>query len=836
MALDESTLGTWDQFDTNARLYNVKSDYDENLYTTTINRNDPLYAQREAEARRIAREMERSQPSNPHVAEERRMNSPSNAHGGLDEEDKYSGVRRAVAPLAQSRPNAYVPPSMRPITSQPTVSGAPFDPAIISSQIARPAPPAAMDPDGKVIADQASRAVAAAQVAPSTSSQTSHAPSVPSVTVGTGEVPPTTDKPAFTAVAKGPVEGVERKVLDSFKSFANSEKLKLQNHQRAMQERNRVSARQEKSVKLNDLKKFAENFKLYSRVPDDLVPILAKTKEKQNEIVTKADQQAREKEHKAKTAAPVAAAAAPSKPEVDADAKVTRAAPASARPDAANDATSPFNNRQRMPQNFRGSNQHVPPPRGPGLMNHRMQQHQTQHRQGVANANVPTPISLGDVRSPPSAPSQMREAGLVSPDSAASTRFNVKAMEFRPNPAANTFTPGPGRTSPDGTKKPSVSGAAASPPRFFPEITKPLKERAPYDTAFNAIKQTKEKAKDADEKAQAMRANNGGIPPAYRTPPRWEVAPENDKKLYVEAFPASPATVSPTRTPSIGTMPHQNQLPPHLQQNMPPQMPAAQHTTPRFYAAQPQHAQNQHMDEQRVQYASSNSSVQPSPRMGHPSMAYAGQMHPQMASFAGGMPPYMSPGMPMRPMPSGPQFGPQGPQMGGHMMVQQASNGPFMSGPMGQPMQMYPSPGPGYVQPHFANHAQQPGNYGASPRGHPMSHQGSQQGHQPGQPFMVPPGSQMMMQPHPGQSKSKNSARRKHQQAHENAVAQMRNYPQGQYQGGPHGGFNMQHRQMSGGGYNHQMTPRQNHATPHQGPNSGNGPPTHNVGPNDVGK
>ena len=76
----------WDQFHTNEQLFGVKSNYDENIYTTTINRNDPQYAQRAARAERIAREIEGSSAMNAHVAEERGHANFDDQ--GIDEEEK----------------------------------------------------------------------------------------------------------------------------------------------------------------------------------------------------------------------------------------------------------------------------------------------------------------------------------------------------------------------------------------------------------------------------------------------------------------------------------------------------------------------------------------------------------------------------------------------------------------------------------------------------------------------------------------------------------------------------------------------------------------------------
>jgi len=85
LSLDDSGKG-WDQFEANERLYGVKSDYDENLYTTTINRSDPSYRQRAAAAERIAREIEGSSAMNAHVAEERGHRGFDDS--GMDEEEK----------------------------------------------------------------------------------------------------------------------------------------------------------------------------------------------------------------------------------------------------------------------------------------------------------------------------------------------------------------------------------------------------------------------------------------------------------------------------------------------------------------------------------------------------------------------------------------------------------------------------------------------------------------------------------------------------------------------------------------------------------------------------
>lgn len=98
--LEGSTSGRpWDQFAENERLFGLKSDYDENIYTTAINKSHPHYKERYAAAEKKAREIERSAPATSHVAEERVMDyTGGNGPAGENEEDKYvdAGTRNRV--------------------------------------------------------------------------------------------------------------------------------------------------------------------------------------------------------------------------------------------------------------------------------------------------------------------------------------------------------------------------------------------------------------------------------------------------------------------------------------------------------------------------------------------------------------------------------------------------------------------------------------------------------------------------------------------------------------------------------------------------------------------
>jgi hypothetical protein len=84
-----SGIGNWDQFEANDRLYNVKTTYDENLYTKRLNLRD-FTAEQIEQAERYAREIEGTRSTNIHLQEERGQVMERD----VDEEDLYSGVIR----------------------------------------------------------------------------------------------------------------------------------------------------------------------------------------------------------------------------------------------------------------------------------------------------------------------------------------------------------------------------------------------------------------------------------------------------------------------------------------------------------------------------------------------------------------------------------------------------------------------------------------------------------------------------------------------------------------------------------------------------------------------
>jgi hypothetical protein len=764
LSLDSSGTTGWDQFEANERLFGATTSYDENIYTTRIDRSDPSYRRKEAEAARIAREIENSEADNPHLREERGLAPQGDGH---DEEEKYSGVRRedsSFLPLQSGQPNKYTPPARRgPAQQQPAVSQVSADPAIISAQLARP------DVASKTDVSETSEEKQPQPAKPSTTDR-------PVVAEHSTSVATTAPK---RAGAENATSNVETEVLDHFRQFANSEKLK-------MQERRRNQASYDRTIKLNELMKFSKNFKLATPVPRDLVPILAKDPNKQEEIIERAQRQAQEKAA-AKTATQAAAVASTSSAEQKAAARAPAPAPRydNAAAPAPPSAPSDRQNYPRGRQGYPPSGPHVGPggrmphqtmhPRsGPGMLSHRLADNLRQQKGALGT--VPTPLPIQDVRIPPSGPSA-DQSGVSSPNKAhtptsgVSTKFNVRAMEFKPNPAASTFTPGGtgAPVSPSSSRGRSVS-RATSPSAFFgSKKPLPASERPSINDQFNPIKRMKKESAEQTDKDYTF---NGGIPPPYRTPPTWDVAPGNEEKTYADMFkaPVSVPSISPQSRSSSGPhLPHQPQLPYHLQQGHQASTAGPPHGPHHLHPQQQQHHGSHFDDHHRMQMSASTSQMFPSPRLQHSHVAYPSPMGPH-AQLAFGQPVpqfYVNQGAPqpahMRQYPGAPQFvNPQN-GMGAPMMVQQPSSGPYMGVPQGMvtpynpQMQMY-SPSPAHAYPQHAALPPQPhSGYPSPSRGAPMMmHQSSQPG-QPPQPvmFMSPAqhGQPMYAPQQPGHSK-----------------------------------------------------------------------------------
>jgi hypothetical protein len=718
MSLDTSNNATgWDQFEANERLFGAKTNYDENIYTTRLDRTDPTYKQKQVEAARIAREIEGQDVDNSHMREERGLAAPDT--GDQDEEDKYSGVRRedkAFPPLLSGQPNKYTPPGRRqapqpataaagtsaPIPSQPSTKEA------VSSD-KQPEPTASLQPPVDIEPKSASGKGLSPAISVSTASNTKR------------------------TVPENATANVEAEVLGHFRQFAKDEKAKLN-------ERRRNQASYDRTSKLNELMKFSKSFKLSTPVPKDLVPILAKDRMKQEAIMQRALQQVDDK-GLPKVITPPTEQKAPAR-----GTGPTGAVPPSAPLDRQN-----YNRaRQGYPPTGplastggRFAQQAITPGRpGVGMLGHRLADN-LQQRKGTGMGPVPTPLPIQDARGPPTGPASEQQK-ITSPvkspaGPSVATKFNVKAMEFKPNPAASTFTPGGpsgAAASPRSFSRNRSVSRATTPTAFFgPRKPQPISERPSIKEQFNPIKRMKKENAGQTEKPFVF---NGGITPPYKTLPTWDIASETEEKTYDQMFkqPAGVPSVSPQArsTSNSSTVTHQTNMPFHFQQSMPPV--SGPSNGPHNLHPQGPHGPSHVDDHHRMQLSASNSQVFPSPRMqhGYPSpMPHQAQLFgpgQQMPQFYGGPQPNH-----MRHYQGGPQFvNPQG-GMGAPMMAQQPSNGPYIGVPQAMPqynghMPMY-SPSPAHAYPHAAA-PQSHSGYPSPSRGAPMMmHQNSQSGQSP---------------------------------------------------------------------------------------------------------
>ncbi|KAH6960680.1 hypothetical protein HG530_004348 [Fusarium avenaceum] len=765
-----SGSGTWDQFAENERLFGLKTNYDENFYTTAIDKSHPEYKERIAAAEKKAREIERSAPTTAHVAEERVMDYVGGDDGG-DEEDKYSGVRRQdFPPLSAGRENKYTPPAKRAPTAQSTVKGAPFDPAIISSQIKAP-PKKQPTPVPEEAKPQSSNANKNGSVPKTDAQKVSAETKVTEVTANdtksdnakaaetkTNDASPAAP-PAGSQAAPAPsaTSTVEHDVLKEFKTFASQQR---QNAEKARSNK----AKQDKEVKLTELKKFANSFKLSTPVPTDLVSIIAKDPLKQQLIQAKAMKNAEEvakakatvvtkdsvtpsKESQTKaTGQGAPATAGTSVPPSD-----TRAGrvPASAQstPTAGGQPRHP-GARQQYPQqpyhgqqyrNNRGGS-HIPPQQQTGNLAQRLR---NVEQQKFSQPPVPHQAHVPgqEIRAPPTGPASGVESGynrrLSGNPSHMGAKLNPNSHEFRPSPFAAAFNPNShasASSSPQSAANNVEASAnnAGSEGQLIRRKTKAIDVKKCY--ILSHIKTLKPpQGRNWDE--------NNGLRPCYDTLPTWRQLQDNEKpestmrltyKEYFESQPfGGPALATPNPQHVVPQIPHQHQLPFHLQHGAHNMAPRGSPHMPPMQMHTPQHGHVPHPpygnDDHRMMHSNSAQSFA-SPRLGNVPVAYnSPQVQYNQAVFMGPGTPQMNQ---FRNFSNNHQYmAPQQGQMGGPMMMPQQ----FMPGPQGMvpgPQMMYPGNHPGFMPPSAPQPVPSVNGYPSPgrPAAPMMAHQGSQQG------------------------------------------------------------------------------------------------------------
>lgn len=492
--------GQWDQFAVNEQLFGITTDYNEDIYTTKLNRNTSDYKEKERKAQQLADEIQGSTASNPHLREERNQGDAAG-----NEEDKYGAVVRS--------PGAYVPPGARRSN----------DGGIASKS---PPPTAATPPIPKVSINPPE----------GTTERPAEQPN------GTSQSTPNGTSEQTTTTPPNGVNGSKPKdlgVIASFRDFVSSEKERMTQKKQAL-------VKHEKDKRLSELIEFSKSFKLKQTIPDDLVPILAKDQDKQKAIVEKAAKDAEDRKARMiGVAIPPPAGALP----IPNTIPVPPPAPASASSKVANRASivppiPPFKGgpaKTAVPAGAKpgggsaspgsGSNTAIASPKG-----------------GAAGPQKRVPIQMSIQKIPPFDPSKRKNldpnapAASSSPSNGATTpvspglaptpsKLNANASAF--NPKAPTFKP----VSSVGGPSPAPSGSSDKPV----EAVSPN----PY-FGVRVIKKQPVHVKDDFNPFKYNKVSDAGAVPAV-----W---PFTGKK-YMQMFPVIP---HPPPVP-----PHQPAPPPY---------------------------------------------------------------------------------------------------------------------------------------------------------------------------------------------------------------------------------------------------------------------------------
>ncbi|KAI0058177.1 hypothetical protein BV25DRAFT_1919547 [Artomyces pyxidatus] len=399
----------WDQFAANEKLFGVKTGFDEELYTTKLDRSASDFKERERKAQALANEIMGGATSNPHIAEERVMNNVDDS--GVNEEDKYGAVVRGT--------NAYVPPGARKGSTNGT-KGAEIPKVAVNG------------PDGTAVAQAEAQGSSASSKTPSPAP-----PSTPS------------NKPPADA-------------LPAFREFVTSEKQRLTQKRQAMMKSDR-------DKRMAELLNFSHNFKLNKPIPDDLVPILAKDEEKQRLIREKSSQDAASTTARAISVTNALSvtpnAATPSTGKLTPSGSGAVAGTPSAKlpvspsvgttltkvaETAANPASTPSGTSNGKSGRISMFIQPIPAFRGASSK---------AKPSPTINTAVPAPSApakaSGSGSSAAKAPSS-KTAEANAAAAAAANKLNVNATSFRPNPKAVAFTP----ASPNTAASPSIANAS----------------------------------------------------------------------------------------------------------------------------------------------------------------------------------------------------------------------------------------------------------------------------------------------------------------------------------------------------------------------------------------
>ena len=539
LSLEESVNSSqpWDQFAVNQNKFGVQSTYDEHLYTTVIDRSHPEFQARSQRAEQIAGEiLKSSYNGNIHLAEERGVQVDDS---GMDEEDKYSGVDRrsskaefsaAGSPVISlpRNPNKYTPPALRQSAKPHNVH---LDPAIISSSMVasngQEVPKAALpDSDASTSHVSGGTSTSISELfnasmgvtepesgsISATSDSTSSKPTLPSVALPASSRNGKLNAEKDKASTKTPsnTEGIQKGLAGDFKEFVTTEVEKVQQKKQFLQHK-------EKSDRIHDFKKFSQGYKIKTPVPIDLVPILGK----------KPDSVSSSPSNSAGSTITSSSSKSVIQPALPTMKSESSALPLSAKIAQSHESSTP-------PQ--------VPSPL-PATKNVRPVQ--------------PSASPLPTTAQPTASPAATSKSNTPKP-SEKKLNLNFKAPEFRPNPAAMSFTPSFAMNAS------ASSSSHASPSITHSQTANTPRQNRPGNSFYgNKVLSSKTIGAKFNPFQHAQETFQGNEPfhieKAFVTPPTWTFPEE---KSYVEFLPVNMTQASfysqqgvmgmPTMSPGLG--------------------------------------------------------------------------------------------------------------------------------------------------------------------------------------------------------------------------------------------------------------------------------------------
>lgn len=531
--LDIDSGGQWDQFAAHERMFGGKSSYNEEFYTTKLDRSHPEFEKRYQAAETIAREIESKTSSNLHIQEERGQRVDDS---GIDEEDKYAGVVRTPAPApapaaptlayaAAAAGTKYTPPAKR------TEMAKLVDPAIISSKLRTE--PVRTEPEkpAEEVENPVEKPV---------ESEKSEKPK---------PVLPLATNGSAVPVVKEPDDQTPQ-IQEAGQKFVKEEKSKIK------RARNLIGTK-EKQRQFQEFAEFSSSLTLNMPVPSDLLPILAgkdanrqrALMERNAELKKKADEKSKVDKDKA-----VQQAHQTQQTQQTQQAQSLSATPATASsPSVISPVASP----------------------GPSLTE-RIKANQTRVPGTIPSPIAsPTPLDPGTVKSLSSTTTSKK----LDP-SAKEFVFKVNAKEFKPSYSTpSTHSPSPSRSSVV-SPPPTRLQLQRSEDKPLPGFWEKKSRRQTPPTMFNTLNNFYTLKADFKPEQDGSKFQ---IPMAYSTHPAWPPSDGDDtnSKGYLDVFtegkslPPTPTSGpddhSPGHTYSRSSSSHPHHSSPHPPQLLPAQ-------------------------------------------------------------------------------------------------------------------------------------------------------------------------------------------------------------------------------------------------------------------------